>query len=94
MPGVGIPLARLLIARNERLPARQRDWAEVKKLIDNAEKSAPESVEPVVLRAGAAAVQDRIAEARDELEKGQARFPKSVSHLVCPGKSPPNREAI
>jgi cellulose synthase operon protein C len=79
MPGVGVPLAQLLITRNQQLPAGQRDWGEVKSLIDNAEKSAPESVDPLLIRAGLAVAQDRRAEARDQLEKAQSRFPKSVA---------------
>ena len=79
VPQVSLPLAQLLIARNRQRPASQRDWSEVKSLIDDAEKSSPESVEPLILRAALYEAQDKPAEARDELEKARSRFPKSVA---------------
>ncbi len=39
----------------------------------------PESVEPLLLRADLAMAQDQACDARDELEKAQSRFPKSVA---------------
>ena len=59
-PWAGLPLARLLIARNRQRPAPQRDWNEVKSLIDAAEKSSPESVEVPVVRADFYMAQDEI----------------------------------
>ena len=44
-----------------------------------AEKSSPESVEPSVIRADFYMAQDKLAEARDELERAKSRFPKSVA---------------
>ena len=79
VPEVSIPLAQLLIARNRQRPASQRDWTEVKSLIDAAEKSSPAAVEPLILRAELYLAQDKYAEARDELEKARSRFPKNVA---------------
>jgi len=76
-PHIRLPLARLLIARNQRRPESQRNWNEVKSVIDDAAKAAPESVEPVVLLAQLRRVQGNLTAARDELEKARSRFPKS-----------------
>ena len=46
-------------------------------MIDDAAKAAPESVEPVVLRAELLRCKGNPAAARDELEKARSRFPKS-----------------
>ena len=35
VPQVSLPLAQLLMARNRQRPASQRDWNEVKSLIDD-----------------------------------------------------------
>ena len=78
-PQVRFPLAQLLIAWNRQRPASQRDWSEVKSLIDDAEKTSPESVDAAILRAALYEAQDKPAEARSELEKAQSRFPKSVA---------------
>ncbi len=77
-PQVRADLARLLIARNRRQPESQRDWAVVKRAIDDTAKAAPESIVPVILEAEALLAQDKAHEAADILEKAVARFPKSV----------------
>jgi cellulose synthase operon protein C len=74
-----IHLAQLLIVRNRQRPASQREWTEVKSLIDAAEKSLPEAVEPLILRAESYLAQDKYAQARDELDKARSRFPKNVA---------------
>jgi cellulose synthase operon protein C len=80
VPGVvSLPLAQLLIARNRQRPAPQRDWTEVKRLIDTAEKSSPQAVEPLILRADSYLAQDKYLEARSELEKARSRFPKNIA---------------
>ena len=78
-PHVSLPLAKLLILWNQQRPLPQRDWSEVKGLIDGAEKSLPESVEPFILRADLYVAQDQYAEAHNELEKARSRFPKNVA---------------
>jgi cellulose synthase operon protein C len=77
-PQFSLPLARLLITRNRRRPAPQRDWSEVKSLIDDAEQTLPKSVDPLILRADSYLAQDQQAAARAELEKARSRFPKDV----------------
>ena len=78
-PQVRLPLAQLLIARNRQQPESQRDWSEVKRVIDDAAKAAPESVDPVILEAELLLAQDKADEARNVLEKARSRFPKSVA---------------
>jgi cellulose synthase operon protein C len=78
LPQTGIPLAQLLIGRNKQRPVQSRDWTEVKSLLDDAVKSAPDSVEPLLVRAELAMAQGQNAAARDELQKARSRFPKSA----------------
>jgi tetratricopeptide (TPR) repeat protein len=78
-PGVNIPLAQQLIARNLQRPVAQRDWTEVKTAIDHAEKALPESAEPLILRADYFIAQEQRPLAREELAKARKRFPKSAA---------------
>jgi cellulose synthase operon protein C len=77
-PAVGPILARHLISQNQRRPESQRDWNEVEKLVDQATKSAPESIEPIVLRAELLFWQGKQTAAYDKLREAQKRFPKSI----------------
>ena len=78
-PRVALSLARLLINRNRQRPAPQRDWDEVKTLIDAFEKSFPAAVEPLILRAESYLAQNKAAEAHNELEKARSRFPENIA---------------
>jgi tetratricopeptide (TPR) repeat protein len=82
-PQVRLRLAQLLIARNKRLPESQRDWSEVERLINDAQKAAPESPEPVALQAEYLVAQGKPALARQELEKARARLPKSMELWIA-----------
>ena len=86
-PRVKLDLAKLLIERNRLRPGSQRDWSEVKGLLDDVEKSlpqpvdeksSPQSVELPVVRAEFYVMQNKFAEASDELNRAQQQFPKSV----------------
>ena len=77
-PQARLNLAGLLIARNRQQPQSERDWGEVKHVIDDAAKAAPESVDPIILEAESLRAQDKADEARKALEKARSRFPKSV----------------
>jgi tetratricopeptide (TPR) repeat protein len=74
-PQVPLKLVSLLIARNQRQPESLRDWAEVKQMIEDAFKAAPESVNPIILEAELLLAQDRAEEARTMLENAGSRFP-------------------
>ncbi len=82
LPMVSLRLVRLLIARIRQKPPLQRDWSELKSLLDDAEKAMPELVEPVLTRADLELAQDQPSRARAVIEKGRSRFPKSVT-LRC-----------
>lgn len=76
-PGtVRLPLAQLLIERNRRLPADQRQWAEVEKLIDAGAAAAPRSPDPLILRAQLLLEQGQEAKALDALDTIRRDFPK------------------
>jgi cellulose synthase operon protein C len=72
-------LARLLIEQNQRRPESQREWNEVEQLINQATtEAAPESVEPVILRAELFFAQGKRAAAHEKLQDAQRRFPRSI----------------
>jgi cellulose synthase operon protein C len=79
LPAVRLPLARLLLLKNRQLPEPQRRWDEIESLVDAAEKSSPDSVEPLVFRADLAEAQGKRTLVRDLLEKTRTRFPKNVA---------------
>ena len=77
VPQVRRPFARLLIARNRRRPADNRDWSKVERLIADAAAERPESAEPTILQAELLLARGRVAEAADVLEKARSKYPKS-----------------
>ncbi len=77
VPQVRRPLARLLIARNRRQQADNRDWSKVDRLIADAAAERPESPEPTILQAESLLARGRVAEAADVLEKARSKYPKS-----------------
>jgi tetratricopeptide (TPR) repeat protein len=82
-PAVRPILTRLLISQNQRRPELQRDWNEVEKLIDQVTETAPESVEPVILRAELFLAQGNQQAAHDKLQDAQRRFPKSIDVRIA-----------
>jgi len=78
VPEARTALARLLITRNRQRSAVERDWDEVERLVDDAGKTAPDSVAPLVLRADLVLARDptKIAEARTILREARKRFAK------------------
>jgi tetratricopeptide (TPR) repeat protein len=83
VPQVRIPLARLLIERNRRLPADKRDWIRVDRLIDAADANAPESVPIRILQADSFLAQGKAAEAEKVLEAARSKNPKNVEIWVA-----------
>ena len=83
VPKVRPLLTRLLIAQNQRRPEPQRDWKEVKSLIEQMILAEPESVEAIILKAELFVAQGDQAAAQRELEKAQVRFPKSIEIIVA-----------
>ena len=70
-------LARLLIEYNQRRPESQRDWNEVKELIDQMDKASPGSAERFILRALLLSAQGDQTAARNKLEEARAVFPRA-----------------
>jgi tetratricopeptide (TPR) repeat protein len=78
---VRLPLVRLLIVQNQRLPAQQRNWDYATRLIDDAARAAPQSAEPVILRGQLLLVRGGPGDpkaARDLLATARARVPQSI----------------
>jgi tetratricopeptide (TPR) repeat protein len=74
---VRFPLAQLLIERNRQRPESQRDWSEAERLIADAAKAAPGSVEPVILQARLLLERGQNQNALDLLAKSRLRFSKN-----------------
>ena len=70
-----LELARLLLTRNEELPAPRRDWREVNQLLDAAAAVRPEVD---ILRARTLRQQDQAAAAEAILAKSRSEFPGRV----------------
>jgi tetratricopeptide (TPR) repeat protein len=76
-PGL-LPLARLVLLKNLRNPAADRDWGTVEKIIGAAEKALPTSVEVPILRAEILVAQNRLADAEVVLQKAHRQAPKEA----------------
>jgi len=74
-PEAGLPLARLLLARNTALPADQQDWTEVDKLLADAPADA---LETTLTRAEVLAARQQAAAARDLLDQARTAQPKQL----------------
>jgi predicted Zn-dependent protease len=82
VPGERTRLAQLMIRRNQRRPQSQRDWSEVKQVIDLISAEAPKSVDPFVLRADVLSAQRDFAGAWKELEAARSTFLDNVQIWV------------
>ncbi len=83
VPQVRCPLARLLIARNRRHQADNRDWSKVDRLIADAAAERPESAEPTILQAESLLARGQVKEAGDVLEKARSKYPKSLEIWIA-----------
>jgi tetratricopeptide (TPR) repeat protein len=81
-PAEAATLARLLIARNLRLPADRRDWAEVQKLVEQVEKQAPDALETALLRVDFLWAKGDPAAARARLKAVRKHDPKRVEPWI------------
>ena len=79
VPGVRLPLARLLIRGNLAKEPASRDWAEVDRVLAQVEPTATATGSPEfpILRAEVFAARGRPDDARAELEAAAKAFPKS-----------------
>jgi tetratricopeptide (TPR) repeat protein len=78
VPAAVGPLTRLLIARNLRKAAGERDWSEVQTLLEQAERASPDVLETPLLWAELLGAKGDAAAARAPLEEARRKFPKRV----------------
>lgn len=83
VPGAGIAQARLLIARNARLPRDQQRWEDVDRALDGASRSDPAPVEVPILRAQVLVVRGQPDRARALLEQARDAQPKQVGPRIA-----------
>ncbi len=83
-PGWRIDLVRLLLRKAIRQPRESRNWPEIERRLDEAEKAASATSEPVVLlRLDVLAAQDQFDEARTLLSKSLAREPRNLAYRLA-----------
>ncbi len=97
-PRAKVLMARLMMLRTLRLPPARRQWADVEKLLDEATRHLPDSVEIPLLRAEIQANQDQpdarakawqlVAEARDRRPKEPAFWLALADLAPRQGKDP------
>jgi tetratricopeptide (TPR) repeat protein len=78
-------LARVLIARNLRLPVRERNWKEVQEELARASDERPDAAEVLVLQAQVLVLEDaaRLGQARRLLAEARDRKPDQVELWVA-----------
>jgi cellulose synthase operon protein C len=82
IPQVRLPLAQLLIAQIQRLPAAQQNWKEVEDLIALAAKDAPTASQPVAAKAQLLLTQGKVSEALTLLQEARGRDVKDPNAAV------------
>jgi len=78
-PLVKEELARLLMTRKLRLPAPQRNWSEVKTLLDELPTETRERLETKLLRAEVAVLEGDHAAARAQMQAERKRDPRQLA---------------
>jgi tetratricopeptide (TPR) repeat protein len=82
-PAARVAVARLMLARNLRLPEAQRHWPEVDQALDEAARATADAVEVTILRAEALAARGRLDQARDRLLQARTSEPKRVEPWIA-----------
>ncbi|NMC21598.1 MAG: tetratricopeptide repeat protein, partial [Thermogutta sp.] len=77
-----LDFARLLILQNLVRPRAERDWTEVRQVLDALDKQAPNSPDTAILRAEIAAADGNHAEAEKTLEEARKNRPDSPDLLL------------
>src|SRR5262249_49808525 len=80
---VRVPMARLLVTRNRRLPAPEQRWSEVEQLLDEAAKEKPDSVEVVIARAEMHSARKDIARAEEALRQARDARPEQAEPWIA-----------
>jgi tetratricopeptide (TPR) repeat protein len=75
VPQLGGVLVELLIARNQRLLPRDRDWSEIESLIKAAKEQSPQSSEWVIFQAGLLFAQGKADDAQKVVDEARRKNP-------------------
>lgn len=83
-PAWRLDLVRLLLRKAIRQPRDRRNWPEIERRLDEAEKALSSTSEPVVLlRLDVLAAQNRLDEARTLLSRSLAREPRNLGYRLA-----------
>ncbi len=83
VPETRLIVARLLLLRNMRLPARQRSWGQLETLLRDAPEQVRDSVEYRLLGVELLLGRDKLAEARQELQAACRKAPAEVRYWLA-----------
>ncbi len=78
-----VELGRVLVAKNLRVPARQRQWDEVERVLSESDAALPGSAELAILRAEILAAQERLDAAGDRLKQAEVAHPNEAGPKVA-----------
>ncbi len=78
-----LPLAKMLIFKNQRMKASKRDWETVERVLDEAGARMPTSPQVPLLQAQVQYSQGQVAKAERLLEDGQQKYPKVVDFPIA-----------
>jgi len=81
-PTARLTAARLLAIEQLRLPERERNWGEFDRMLDEAGRAGPESVDLALLRAESLAVRGTLDQARTALEAARAKYPTATGPWI------------
>jgi tetratricopeptide (TPR) repeat protein len=78
-----VAVTELLIRRNLRLPAAQRQWDQINDILDRAVKAIPDATEVILIRAEVLSAMGKLDEARKVLEKARDKDPKVTLYWLA-----------
>jgi tetratricopeptide (TPR) repeat protein len=83
VPDARLVVAQLLLAGNRRRPADRRQWGDIERLLDEADRATPATAAVPILRAEVLMAQGRLDGARTLLETARDEQPKRVEFWVA-----------
>ncbi|SIO61511.1 Tfp pilus assembly protein PilF [Singulisphaera sp. GP187] len=78
-----VAVARLLLARNLRLPDDQRLWPEIDQALEEADRAGADAVEVTILRADALTARGQFDQARERLQQARSSQPNRVELWIA-----------
>ena len=81
-PETWIELARMLVLKNLRLPAENRDWDEVEHVLKHAAELVPDSSQVPLLKAEVLVARNQLSEAERLLEEVRAKHPEQMEFWI------------